>query len=359
MVSNKIINKIDKITNQFQNLMNSQKNTTPSNTSSITNNTEEVELNNSSKIYIVQTGDTLSEIAQNNNINLEELISYNNIYPSNMNHISIGQEIKIPIKKQEKPLTKQSNNIIKNIIMEDVILKKYNKKIMNKIINNKLTDEEYKKYSNIFNDFLAKHSKTKRERTAAAAIFLTTMFPKLPYFWGGGHNETPKELTGINQNWGMQDTIISGGDDKYILGSQWPKSLDCSGFVSWCLINGGNTLDHCYNTFDFRNHGTVHQITERGIINKVHVGDLADEVKGTEHVGIIVDVNKDGNTITVAHCSGSGEGMNLTTIDTNSGIVIKDEIGPTGKSRVGNVYFKNVVLWNYDDEQKNVHTVQE
>ena len=53
-------------------------------------------------------------------------------------------------------------------------------------------------------------------------------------------------------------------------------------------------------------------------------------------------------------CSGSGKGMNLTTIDTQTGLVVADDVGLTGNSRVGEKYFENIILWNYNDESEDI-----
>ena len=255
-------------------------------------------------------------------------------------------------------LTEISNSLILNPygISEGSPFKDVDLKINNLLLEGSLTEEELKKYSQEFQKFLSKHSSSQREKTVAAALFLTTMFPKLPYFWGGGHDETKEELTGLDKEWGNQKEIVFGGDTDYTIGSNWPKSLDCSGFVSWCMINGDTNINSCYSTTDFKRNRQLHSITEENIIDKIQIGDLADYAKGVEHVGVIVDVDKINNNIIVAHCSGSGKGMNLTTINTQTGLVVSDETGQTGKSRVGEKYFENIILWDYDDEPKNIYS---
>ena len=52
-------------------------------------------------IYVVQRGDSLSEIASSYNISLEKLIKINNI--SNSHSIRAGDELKIPVNKAEIP----------------------------------------------------------------------------------------------------------------------------------------------------------------------------------------------------------------------------------------------------------------
>ena len=220
--------------------------------------------------------------------------------------------------------------------------------------NEGISPETLEMYNRELEEYIAQHGSSQRERAVAAAIFLATMFPKIPYFWGGGHELSATELIGINPNWGTEGTIQFGGDDKYKKGTKWPYSLDCSGFVSWCMINAGIPLGYCYNTTNFGENHTHHSITEEGIIDNIHVGDLAFRAKGGEHVGIIVDVDRENNTITIAHVSGSGEGMNLTTMNTITGEIVEDSMGRTG-DREDKYYFEEIILWDYDDEQENVH----
>lgn len=56
----------------------------------------------------------------------------------------------------------------------------------------------------------------------------------IPYFWGGGHGLIS---TGANGNWGTSTYVSVGGHSTSY--SYQPLGLDCSGFVSWTLYNGG------------------------------------------------------------------------------------------------------------------------
>ena len=89
-----------------------------------------------------------------------------------------------------------------------------------------------------------------------------------------------------------------------------PNSLDCSGYVSWALKNGGYDIDQPMSTWELEEIGQKVPITSAAS-NNVQVGDLAAM---NNHVGIIVKV--DENEITVSHCSGNG-GMSITKIDTH------------------------------------------
>lgn len=197
-----------------------------------------------------------------------------------------------------------------------------------------------------------------RNKTVAAAIFLATEFPKLPYFWGGGHECPIEDLVGINSKWGNPEKIIFGGDDYYTVGDEFPYSLDCSGFITWCLKNGGYNIENCLGSSDCQELGPSTSITSPEVLGTAKIGDIG-WMPG--HVGMIVDINKDTNEITFAHISGSGYGMGLTTISTKTGKITKDEQGALPKTdknndpitdykeRVGEEYFKEIISLPYPD----------
>lgn len=168
------------------------------------------------------------------------------------------------------------------------------------------------------------HTEWTRNKTVAAAIFLATEFPKLPYFWGGGHECSVEELNGINKKWGSIQQIIYKGADYYAFGENFPYAYDCSGFVSWCLINGGYNITSCLNTTGLGQLGPKKSLMDSKILEEVQIGDLGTMVG---HVGIIVDINKETKEISFAHISHSGWGMNITTISTETGLITKDDLG--------------------------------
>jgi len=57
---------------------------------------------------------------------------------------------------------------------------------------------------------------------------------KIPYFWGGGHGVIS---TGADGSWGTYTKVTADGHSTSY--SNQPLGLDCSGFVSWSLYNGG------------------------------------------------------------------------------------------------------------------------
>lgn len=187
-------------------------------------------------------------------------------------------------------------------------------------------------------DAYVESKKGTRAKVTASAFFLATNFYHLPYFWGGGHDHI---ANGLDPEWGSQKTVTAA--DSKTTGHSLPYSVDCSGYVSWALKNGGYNINAPLEVSGLKAQGS--SSTLKGIdINEVQNGDLGYLARGNEeHIGIIV--NKEGNELTFAHCSGSGNGMNLTTIDTSTGLVSSDATNP---ERVGTEYFTEVVKMNYD-----------
>ena len=66
---------------------------------------------------------------------------------------------------------------------------------------------DYKYYNNLLNQVLDSLDTT-REKTTMSAIFLATVFPHLPYFWGGGHE---KNCLGVDPEWGSEKQVTDAG----------------------------------------------------------------------------------------------------------------------------------------------------
>ena len=199
---------------------------------------------------------------------------------------------------------------------------------------------------------------TAREKVVVAAEFLATKFPKLPYFWGGGHFESTEESKGINKKIGSMEKCQAPGNSNYPYGQEFYYAYDCSGFTIWCLLNSGaftNIKPSDYNAAILSDLGEKRSIV--GTTENIKPGDLAvitEENGNVSHVGIIIGVEED--QITIAHTSDSGGGMNITTQSTTTGEIIKDDIGSNKdinqnnkdiKPRVGEKYFTDIVLMNY------------
>ena len=184
---------------------------------------------------------------------------------------------------------------------------------------------DYKYYSDILNALMSDSTKSMRQKAADAGIFLTTVYPHMKYFWGGGHGDS---TTGVNQNWGTSRTVSAPGHQTS--GTQQPYALDCSGFTSWAMRTAGNDkIADYYNTTAFEG-VSKHVNFGSPEIASIEVGDVA-HMNG--HIGLIVD--KQDNYIVVAHSAGvsSSNGMTLTKIDTNTGMVTENSADGIGTGR--------------------------
>lgn len=205
---------------------------------------------------------------------------------------------------------------------------------LNKSYDKSLEGYDYEKYQEKLEKTLNTTNGT-RAKSVAAALFLATSFPHMNYFWGGGHD---KIQTGLDPSWGSPKTVTAGGSET--TGTEQPNSLDCSGYVSWSLKNGGYQIEKPMVTGELEKLGQKVSITDPSASSS-QVGDLA-YMDG--HVGMII--SKQNNNITVSHCSGSGGGMNITTIDTATGLVVGDA---TNQERIGNPYFTDIIKMEYKD----------
>lgn len=199
-----------------------------------------------------------------------------------------------------------------------------------------LTGYDYEYYQELLNKAL-NLAKTTRAKSTMAAIFLSTTFPHMNYFWGGGHDKISE---GLDPTWGTPKVVTAAGSDT--TGTEQPNSLDCSGYISWSLKNGGYDISKPMVTGELEQLGEKIPITGSAEKN-IQVGDLA-YMDG--HVGMII--RKYGTEITVSHCSGSGNGMNITKIDTTTGLVTED-YSNASKDRIGNPYFTDIIKLNYKD----------
>lgn len=195
-------------------------------------------------------------------------------------------------------------------------------------------------------DDCIKDTNTIREKIVAYALFFATQMPKLPYFWGGGHECSIEQMQGLNKDWGKLKPILFAGSNNYQVGCYYPYSLDCSSFISWCLINSSVNLNKVLSSPDLYKLGSALSITDPKILNYVQIGDFAFMLG---HIGIIVDIDKDNKILSVVHISFSGQGINITKVSTISGLIVEDDVGIVDNNfeiRVGKEYFREVILVN-------------
>ena len=232
----------------------------------------------------------------------------------------------------------------------------YNKKVSAKVIVTSLITKrpskgyDYKKkylscnkYSKEENDLLDEILKTRindagyktRAGVVEAARFLTLDFPyKINYFYENGRQTTNKvdgegryyheglylHKSRYNNITGSKKGPKTWGCNLYSTPAhrKIKNGLDCSGFVSWALLNGGfNPKDvgaGWSDNRDLTDYGKVKKITTtlaKG--NTIKVGDLLHSERAGGHIGIIVGIDK--NNYYVAQALWSGKiGVVITKI---------------------------------------------
>ena len=101
--------------------------------------------------------------------------------------------------------------------------------------------------------------------------------------------------------WGCKMTNLEEDEPFFIRGVKYPNGLDCSGFVSWSLVNGGfdpgdrGAGDSAYK-YEMTDLGDYQYLTY-SLINsgRIKVGDL---INFSGHIGMIIGI--DDNNIYVA-----------------------------------------------------------
>ena len=125
------------------------------------------------------------------------------------------------------------------------------------------------------------------------------------YFWGG------KSTTiGEDPSWGTAETVSAAGSPS--TGTTRAYGLDCSGFVTWSVINGYLNQDMQSSVGD----GTSDQWEKANVVSEqdAQPGDLVfqngPESGSNNHVGIICGKTDSGDWIAV-HCSSSKNGVTV------------------------------------------------
>lgn len=149
-----------------------------------------------------------------------------------------------------------------------------------------------------------------RGAVVAAATYLSEE-EEIPYFWGGKYSGK-----GINAKWNTQQPIPSAGSDIQFESANWPYGLDCSGFVTWSIINGGYQMNVSYTGayLDYIKPITYTFNVDNLKSGKIKAGDL---LYRDGHIAIITELDHLKGTIKVAEEKGAKYGMVVTntTID--------------------------------------------
>ncbi|MDO4336661.1 MAG: NlpC/P60 family protein [Eubacteriales bacterium] len=128
---------------------------------------------------------------------------------------------------------------------------------------------------------------------------------KVGYFWGGKSNTLGEDPT-----WGSTAKVEAAGSNS--TGTLRAYGLDCSGFVTWAVINGYQDQEMQASIGD----GTSDQWSKANVVSEEEAqpGDLVfqrgPESGSDNHVGIICGRTDAGDWIAV-HCSSSQNGVTV------------------------------------------------
>ena len=119
---------------------------------------------------------------------------------------------------------------------------------------------------------------------------------KIPYYWGGGHGNM---IDGAASNWGSNEcrTYANGRVYDYC-------GLDCSGFVTWAIYNGGFNIS-ARSTGEFQNLPGAKRVT----LTNSPVLDPGDLLEKNGHILLVIGVDTTTNEYICAEASGYSSGV--------------------------------------------------
>lgn len=132
-----------------------------------------------------------------------------------------------------------------------------------------------------------------------------SLIGKVGYFWGG-----KSTVFGDDPSWGTAERVTSPGSNS--TGTVRAYGLDCSGFVTWAVVNGYHSQAMQAAVGD----GTSDQWMKAQIVSEADAqpGDLVfqrgPEAGSDNHVGILCGKTDSGDWIAV-HCSSSKNGVTV------------------------------------------------
>lgn len=149
-----------------------------------------------------------------------------------------------------------------------------------------------------------------RESVVAAAKYLSEE-ENVPYFWGGKSYKL-----GIDESWGSKRSQIMSDSIDQPLGTMPLNGLDCSGFVTWTLMNGGykatdssgDIVSYTENyknlkgvkSYDFTVDSFNKKVKNEKTGKEEYLIKEGDLLYRNGHIAIITNINHQYNMITVA-----------------------------------------------------------
>lgn len=168
-----------------------------------------------------------------------------------------------------------------------------------------------------------------REGVVAAALYLSSHIDvHIPYFWSGGHfhnyngyHDSGENFMGVSDKWGCSVKMAFGGTESQKNGVAYPFGMDCSGFITWAIYNGGYYTGDKNQQLIISTSALSSSIGGVNVTNstlenskgKVKPGDILYK-KG--HVGLVVKV--EDNQLIVAEERGYKYGLVITEIKYSS-----------------------------------------
>lgn len=203
------------------------------------------------------------------------------------------------------------------------------------------TQEEAQLLDQMLEHFVNKAGYQTRAGVVEAARFLTLSFPyRISYYWENGrlhpsgsnyvdgegryyhkglylskdkYQSIEKKMLGP-QMWGCNMTNLEEDPPYFIRNKKYPNGLDCSGFVSWALLNGGFDVGdkgagNSGYRYELTDLGEFTRLTKDVIYSgKIKVGDLFNF---DGHVALLVGM--DDNTFYIAESLNTLGGVVLKT----------------------------------------------
>lgn len=325
-----------------------------------------LEYHSNSSLFIKYNNDIIN--ISKNNINFIDIEDKNKLYlsPNNQyNYIKvfIGDTNKLKIKNLNKDVAYLDNNgnIITNNVGNSKIIIEYNDiiKEISIIVSDLITqipvsfnhDKEYikcnqftKDENDILDSILKSRINDKGYKTRAGAVeaarFLTLEFPyKISYFHENGRLTTngidaegryyhvglylnESRLSSISKS--TTKPILWGCDIKSVTrGYIGSNGLDCSGFVSWTLLNAGYDIKDIGAGFkdgplnDLTDYGEIKKLNNKLDASIIKVGDLLHSEHSGGHIAMIVGINKEKYYVAQALWEGAPTSLTKRKKDTH------------------------------------------
>ena len=201
-------------------------------------------------------------------------------------------------------LVSASGNSVGNIDYADYQLNSEGDQILNQPLDQFLQSHgsSIDEFNNLISSNVQNAGLSTRAGVVSAAVTLIAELGnnynvKIPYFWGGGHGRVS---TGASGNWGSSSCYTRANGTVYNL-----CGLDCSGFVTWALYNGGFTISP-RTAGTFKNLPGARRVTleNRAILSP---GDI---LESEDHIVLVVAV--ENNKYICAEASGRTTGVRFT-----------------------------------------------